>query len=56
MILVLAEIDVSRQAGKASRAAATAASTSVAEAKATRLETRPVAGLKTSPHRSGSAS
>ena len=41
--------DVSRQAGKAALAAATARSTSSDDAKATVDETSPVAGLVTSP-------
>jgi hypothetical protein len=44
--------EVARQAGKAALAEATAASTSSAEAKATRRATSPVAGSNTSPERS----
>ena len=47
---------VSRQAGKAALAAATAASTSVAPPRGTRPITWPVAGLKTGPVCSGRTS
>ena len=51
MISVRRESDVARQAGNASRAARTAASTSSTDAKSTVRAWRPVAGSKTGPDR-----
>ena len=52
IILARTSGGVAAQAGNASRALATAASTSAEEASGTRLDTAPVAGLYTSPKRS----
>jgi hypothetical protein len=44
MMSVRLDSDIARQAGKAARAAATAAATSCVDAKSTYLDTVPVAG------------